>query len=351
MYRVCPNVCVQIRSSKKEVISLSEGCGRRACRHAGCLGALGPAAPIDEAVGDWRQSLASGEGRGAKHVRPQPAVVDVAPEQTLRKLVWDKVEPHLAGCSTVIVIPDGDLCFLPWAALPGCGAGKFLLEGLRDRHGAQRATAVRHADREPEPDRDRAFGGGVQFDASPVEPDGKTLLAKQDATKSQRSRAPAIAKRVMWKYLEGTADEVQGVGVCGQSRHGRPCRATRPRVKRGCATYCRRAASSTWPPRILRRRVVPLDVRARRARGAVVRRPRPVTARRAGVTYRNPLILSGVVLAGANLPPRTDALGLPTGVDGVLTGEEIANLDLHSTELAVLSAYDTGLGRVAGGEA
>ena len=39
------------------------------------------------------------------------------------KLVWERVEPHLAGCSTVIVIPDGDLCFLPWAALPGRAGG------------------------------------------------------------------------------------------------------------------------------------------------------------------------------------------------------------------------------------
>jgi CHAT domain-containing protein len=75
-----------------------------------------------------------------------------------------------------------------------------------------------------------------------------------------------------------------------------------------------------------------------------------VTARRARVTLRNPLILSGIVLAGANMPSRTDDSGLPTGQDGLLTAEEIAAMDLRGTQLVVLSACETGLGRVAGGE-
>ena len=40
----------------------------------------------------------------------------------------NKIEPHLVGCSTVIIIPDGDLCFLPWPALPGREPGTYLLE-------------------------------------------------------------------------------------------------------------------------------------------------------------------------------------------------------------------------------
>ena len=75
-----------------------------------------------------------------------------------------------------------------------------------------------------------------------------------------------------------------------------------------------------------------------------------VTARLGSVTARNPLILSGIVLSGANLPPKLDQLGLPASEDGILTAEEIVTLDLRGTELAVLSACDTGLGNVAGNE-
>jgi CHAT domain-containing protein len=75
-----------------------------------------------------------------------------------------------------------------------------------------------------------------------------------------------------------------------------------------------------------------------------------LTGQQATVTGRNPLILSGIVLAGANRPPQTDAWGAPAGDDGILTAEEVAELELSGAELVVLSACETGLGDVAGGE-
>jgi CHAT domain-containing protein len=55
---------------------------------------------------------------------------------------------------------------------------------------------------------------------------------------------------------------------------------------------------------------------------------------------RNPMLLSGLVLAGANRDPGK----------AVLTAEEVAGLDLRGAELVVLSACDTGLGMEAAGE-
>jgi CHAT domain-containing protein len=67
---------------------------------------------------------------------------------------------------------------------------------------------------------------------------------------------------------------------------------------------------------------------------------------RIGVGARSPLVLSGLVLAGANLQGRH-----PEKEDGgILTAEAIAGLNLDGLELAVLSACETGLGEVAGGE-
>jgi len=64
------------------------------------------------------------------------------------------------------------------------------------------------------------------------------------------------------------------------------------------------------------------------------------------VTSENPLLLSGLVLAGAN--HRTKAG--PEEDDGILTAEEIAAMNLSGVEWAVLSACETGVGKVEAGE-
>jgi CHAT domain-containing protein len=60
----------------------------------------------------------------------------------------------------------------------------------------------------------------------------------------------------------------------------------------------------------------------------------------------NPLVLSGLALAGANR--RAEAT--PDEDDGILTAEEIAALDLSGVQWAVLSACETGVGDVRAGE-
>src|SRR5262249_56939696 len=61
----------------------------------------------------------------------------------------------------------------------------------------------------------------------------------------------------------------------------------------------------------------------------------------------NPLLLSGLALAGAN---HRRAAG-PDEEDGILTAEEIAALVLSGVEWAVLSACHTGIAEVKAGAA
>lgn len=64
---------------------------------------------------------------------------------------------------------------------------------------------------------------------------------------------------------------------------------------------------------------------------------------------QNPLLRSGLVLAGGNHAWKGES-ALPNQEDGILTAYEIAQMDLSNINLAVLSACETALGDVQGNE-
>jgi tetratricopeptide (TPR) repeat protein len=67
------------------------------------------------------------------------------------------------------------------------------------------------------------------------------------------------------------------------------------------------------------------------------------------VNNNNPLMRSGLVFAGANdvwnKKTKNDTID-----DGVLTAQEVANIDMRKTKLVVMSACETGLGDIKGSE-
>jgi len=65
--------------------------------------------------------------------------------------------------------------------------------------------------------------------------------------------------------------------------------------------------------------------------------------------YEDPLLRSGLILAGGNRAWQGDTV--PAGMeDGILQAKEVSNMDLRNTRLVVLSACETGLGDVKGSE-
>lgn len=66
------------------------------------------------------------------------------------------------------------------------------------------------------------------------------------------------------------------------------------------------------------------------------------------VNNPNPLMRSGIALAGAN--NTWERTAFDEGEDGVLTAQEVITLNLSNTQLVVLSACETGLGDIKGSE-
>jgi len=66
------------------------------------------------------------------------------------------------------------------------------------------------------------------------------------------------------------------------------------------------------------------------------------------VINKNPLMRTGLVLAGANDVWHRESL--EEGDDGILTAAEISNMNLFNTKLVVLSACEKGLGDIKGSE-
>ncbi|MFN6092513.1 MAG: CHAT domain-containing protein, partial [Bacteroidota bacterium] len=66
----------------------------------------------------------------------------------------------------------------------------------------------------------------------------------------------------------------------------------------------------------------------------------------------DPMMRCGLMFAGANKSwtGKQKEMIEQTGQDGILTAAEVANMDLSNTKLVVLSACETGLGKVEGSE-
>jgi CHAT domain-containing protein/tetratricopeptide (TPR) repeat protein len=311
---------------------------------------LGVAGPINEAIRQWRMRLTGRteeREEGTRKLVP-PGSPTVFPDRRLRELVWDKLAPHLTGCATILIIPDGALARVPWAALPGKKERTYLLEEYAIGTASNGQQLHQFLDCSPRlaAAHDRLLlVGGVNYEGKKVD------VATASPALPHRGPELDLKHRPRWGELPGTLAEIQDVA----GRWGRP-KADLTYLEGPAAT--KKAVLKSLPGA----RYIHLATHGffadKRFRSAFEHDLQgeglgPVAlpgVKRATVAGRNPLILSGVVLAGANMLPPTDAYGVPAGDDGILTAEELAETDLGAAELVVLSACETGLGDVAGGE-
>ena len=286
---------------------------------------LGPAKPIHEAIGEWRE-------RVDKFRDPSRAA------DRLRQLLWKPLEPHLDGVLTLLVSPDGELCRFPLAALPGETPGAYLVERLGIATVPVPQLLVTGLPFEPSSP-SLLIVGDVDFDAQ----QGGRLPATEIAIRRGGTTGPAL-RTLFTKFppLPGTRREIERIrGHFTASFKGSPVTV----LKSSAATE-QQFRQSLSHPRFIHLAThgffIPPEV-ASRSFGKVDNQ-NFWTSNPVGLSRIHPGLLSGITLAGANRPPD------PERDDGILTAVEAQHLDLAGTDLVVLSACESAIGTSTHGE-
>ncbi|XWK87591.1 MAG: tetratricopeptide repeat protein [Phormidium sp.] len=303
---------------------------------------LGEAEPINQAVTEFRQALQS----------QSPNIQKVA--RTLDEKFMQPIRQRLGNTRTVLISPDSQLNLIPFAALVDennrylvenysityLGSGRDLLR--LQNPVASRSNPVLLAN----PDYSNPGNPSVQVSSrGGFSPRNDTpsvnSTAKPALSRSNNSQRSSDLAQIQFGPLPGTLKEAEAItpllsGI--QKLTG--SQATENALKQVKNPHILHIATHGFfledvelvaPPTGLSRSLwVEPDFS--------VKPPRRVTG-----NQENPLLRSGLAMAGFNVRKSGDE-------DGVLTAMEAAALNLWGTKLVVLSACETGVGDVANGE-
>ena len=300
---------------------------------------LGNAAAIDAAVARLKTDLAAGH-KGQENAD--------ASARRLHDLVFDPVARELGSIREVFIAPDGNLNLIPFEVLRQPGS-RYLIEDYTFNYVAagrdilafrQIASRTGAALLMGDPDFDLA--------AAQREPALKASGGVDRRPDGQARQADTV-RGLRFERLPGTRDEILAIrGLFGKSE-------TESYLGAEALEEVLRTHGS---PRILHlathgffledaeRPDVTEVEETMGGRGIVeADAPDPEAGAPAAARVQNPLLRSGIALAGAN----SMAGDAPAGA-GIVTAEKIIGLNLWGTEMVVLSACETGLGDVRTGE-
>jgi CHAT domain-containing protein/tetratricopeptide (TPR) repeat protein len=307
---------------------------------------LGPAARIEALVGDWRRAVLLGAARDEDAANEGASRVA---GEAVRRAVWDPIATLVGDPSLVLLVPDGALHLVNFAALP-VGRTGYLAERAPAFHVLTSERDVVARDAPARTGRGLLALGAPAFDlAAEFRAPGSGLPVADDLFRGEVSACQEF-RALRFHPLPGTATEVDEVSRTWPT----PAESTASQdvVRLTGAEATETAFKRLAPGRHtlhLATHAFFLGPTCRPAGGAergVGGLAPALPAAAASASSENPLHLSGLVLAGANrrLESRSGE------DDGVLTAEEVAALDLEGVDWAVLSGCDTGVGAVEAGE-
>ena len=261
----------------------------------------------------------------------------------LREAIFDKLKPALSRCKHLFISPDGELNLVPFEVLPN-ETGSFLIDDYHISYLGAGRDILRFVTE------------------STAQPAGSLVIAdpdfdlglKESERLPQKGRPYGRQSRDLdrsslhFGHLPGTQKEGNNISkmlgvkpwLKGNVLEARIKKYRSPRILH-FATHGFFLKNQERDPN--------KEMRELDALGALGFAESGGMGRLSGLDLENPLLRSGLALAGVNTwlkgqSPPSDA------EDGLLTAEDVTGLDLLDTELVVLSACETGLGEVRTGE-
>jgi CHAT domain-containing protein/tetratricopeptide (TPR) repeat protein len=263
----------------------------------------------------------------------------------LRRAVWDPVESLLGPGERVLIVPDGALGLVDFAALPA--ASGYLVERGRLFHYLSAERVLVTSRREGASGQGLLVVGGPDFGGESGAGRDRTREDEPHPWRAVRGLAaaesdPCAPQLPSFRPLPRSALEAEAIERYWERRHPAAGSPNRTQSDTAITLTGRDATEDAFRRLAPGRQVLHLAthgfVLGERCRADLElgsSRTRPPAY---------PASIGGLAFSGAN---RRQGSGPH---DGVLTAEEIAGLDLSGVEWTVLSACNTGVGEVRAGE-
>jgi CHAT domain-containing protein len=256
----------------------------------------------------------------------------------LYNLIWQPLEPYLAGIKKINYSPSGKLYSIAFHSLP-YDSKKILADKYQlQQYTSTRELALRTVDQITKPKSISLFGD-ANFSMDSVQ-----LMATRKIrdTVTRYSTFKPTARGIngsTWPPLEGTAEEVKKIGdlfknnkINSQSFTGSNASEENFKQLSGRSPQVIHIATHGFflPDPALNKRIA--------------------SDKQNIYTLANdPMLRSGLILSGGNYA-WSGKTAIPGVEDGIVTAYEISQMDLSNTELVILSACETALGDVKGSE-
>ena len=301
---------------------------------------LGPAAAIDSLISLYNDHMLRVAAEGYSISDDMQSEYQ-AISRSLYESIWRPIERYVGGSQAVFIAPDGRLNQLAFAGLTD--GGQYLIERFALHYLSAGRDIIHSAGGKMvgngllaigDPDYDapvfRRMSGDNANDVESVGPD--PFLHRRGFADC------AGFNDVILSPLPGTRKEVEAVAAVWKRCFPEPA-----------AVLCGSAATEdTLKALATGKRVIHLATHGYYLDGcepAGAGSPRKPDAE---WILDNPLLLSGLFFAGANLHGEgADSAGLD---DGILTAYEVSSMNLAGTQMVVLSACETGRGALKSGE-